>query len=102
MWLSAFYEGPFAQDALFSGFPVGIFGFHGESGFDLEVQRCLVLKIDADGVIVGSSQEFDSFHALAFGLGKLDKAALRLRGVSGAFRFAVSHVGRMRSRRCSV
>jgi hypothetical protein len=74
---AASYDGPFADNALLAGFPVRIFGPDGKAGLNLEEQRSLALKIDGEGVVVGSSEQLDRFHALALGFGKLNKAAVR-------------------------
>ena len=45
---------PYAEDALVTGFPVGIISFQGEACFDRKIQAGFILKIDADVVVAGS------------------------------------------------
>lgn len=47
----------------------------------------LIAEVNADGVIVGRSEELHRFNRLAFCLTKLDKAAVREASGSGSLRW---------------
>ena len=70
-------QGPGAYDALLAGFPVGVFGFHGEACLDREVEAGLVREPDGDVVMVGGSREFYLFDGFAFGWPEVEEFAVR-------------------------
>ena len=70
---------PYAQQTLVTGFPVGIVSFKSEACLDGEIQTSLVLKVDADVVVAGSSGEHHVFDGLAFGLGIVNELSESVR-----------------------
>ena len=77
--LFAAQQRPDAQEALVAGFPVGVVRFQGEACVNAEVQAGLVLKVDADAVVVGRGGKFHLFDSLAPGLRKMDDVSIAVR-----------------------
>jgi hypothetical protein len=68
-------DGPALDAVAFAAPPVGVFGIDGQAAFDHEVQRCVVLKVDVDGVMVAGEVDLDEVEGLAFRLIETVEAA---------------------------
>lgn len=115
------FAGPFPEQPTLAGFLVHIISFCGKRRFNLEIEKGLVAKAEADAVVFGSGDKLQGFQGLAFDLGKVSNVVLpfnpegfgfpagyramgELRPVGRAFTVAFSHLallyGAMWSGRC--
>ena len=75
---------PGADDALVAGFPVRIIGFQGEACLEGKIQAGLVLKVDADVVIIRTGGKLHVFNQLAVSLREVKDPAVSILVVLGA------------------